>query len=500
MRLFKFILIPIFVCTLAGQVMADNAVDLFAQVSAVTASVSPLDALAISPDGTWLASGGRDNKLRLWHFSGAISPEPRQILTGHTGRITSLAFNGDSSFVASASVDQQVRLWDVASGQLIQAIAHHEDVVTSVVFSPDGRWLATGSRDATIAIHDVQTGQLLASLDTLGRPVWSLAFQPMDETAPDKITLASGGEDGSIWLWGLGNPTSVQRLTGHDGPVMSLAFSADGQRMLSGGMDGLLRLWNMRDLSTFPLMLRGHLAPITAVSFALDDALLLSTSLDGSVRAWDSRTGDNLSAEMGSGLPLTALAVYENQVGLAGTEGKVTVWQLDESALVAPSTPQPRPSTSTLIRLPTQSPPTDISSPRISIPVVGITSAVTQFPIEGTTWAIDPWESLIGHFYGTAWFDQGNTVLGAHSRYPDGTPGLFYGLYGVSVGDVIIVNDKGAELRYVVTEIRSVNYQDLSVVYPTSTSRLTLITCDIPSYDETTGLYDERLVVIAERV
>jgi LPXTG-site transpeptidase (sortase) family protein len=99
---------------------------------------------------------------------------------------------------------------------------------------------------------------------------------------------------------------------------------------------------------------------------------------------------------------------------------------------------------------------------------------------------------------GTAWVDvPGNIALGGHSEYPDGTPGIFNGLYGVNIGDPIYLNVNGSQRRYIVTEKRSVRFDDLSVVYPTTSERLTLITCDIPSYDAGTSFYWERLVVVA---
>jgi LPXTG-site transpeptidase (sortase) family protein len=133
------------------------------------------------------------------------------------------------------------------------------------------------------------------------------------------------------------------------------------------------------------------------------------------------------------------------------------------------------------------------------MPTVNIASGVRVFPLEGTTWAIDPHEQLVGHFEGTAWLtENSNIVLGGHSEMPNGAPGIFARLYNVKVGDPIIVQDgKGDQRKFVVTEIRNVHYTDVSVVMPNGRTQLTLITCDIPSFDASTQTYDERLVVIA---
>lgn len=135
----------------------------------------------------------------------------------------------------------------------------------------------------------------------------------------------------------------------------------------------------------------------------------------------------------------------------------------------------------------------------LSIPSVGIHSKITEFNIVGGTWGIDPWERRIGHLEGTAWAD-GNIALGGHSRMPNGKPGIFAGLNQVQVGDTIKLNDGFGERQYNVTEIKIVPDTDISVVFPTSNERLTLITCDVNSFDEATGYYLQRLVVVAERM
>ena len=88
-------------------------------------------------------------------------------------------------------------------------------------------------------------------------------------------------------------------------------------------------------------------------------------------------------------------------------------------------------------------------------------------------------------------------VLGGHSTYPNGKPGIFAGLYQLNIGDPVIVNADGSEHHYVVTDKLTVHYDDLTVAYPSSDSKLTLITCDIPSFDAKTQFYSQRLVVIA---
>jgi LPXTG-site transpeptidase (sortase) family protein len=135
------------------------------------------------------------------------------------------------------------------------------------------------------------------------------------------------------------------------------------------------------------------------------------------------------------------------------------------------------------------------------IPSLNVVSTIIEFPLDGKGWTIDPWEGAVGHLQGTAWFGEvGNIALGGHSTLPDQTPGVFYLLDHMTIGDTIIVQVGAQEQRYTVTSISSVTPDDLSVLYPTEGERLTLITCDTTSYDDQNEVYLRRTVVIAEQI
>lgn len=137
----------------------------------------------------------------------------------------------------------------------------------------------------------------------------------------------------------------------------------------------------------------------------------------------------------------------------------------------------------------------------LHIPALDVHVDVTTFPLGEQTWDISPWERNAGQLERLGWINiPSNTVIAAHSEYPSGVAGVFNELDTLHVGDVIFVRDGDLQRRYVVFEVRTVDYHDLSVLYPTTTHRLTLITCSIPSYVAAQNLYYERVVVIAYAV
>lgn len=499
-------------------------------------SASPLDAIAWTPDGTRLVGGGRDNLVRLWD---ATTGAQIAMLAGHTGWVTRVAVSPDGSMIASGSQDTTVRLWDAANFTQIAALTHHTGSITGVAFSPDGLLLATTSLDGTIWIGDARTGATLNNLPAYNGAAWGVAF------SPDSRTLAAGSADGAIWLWGLYD-SSLRALRGHTGLVSALDFSDDGTQLISASWDRTARIWEVAGGTELSVW-NNYASPFTGAAFAANGTVITG-GLDGALRLWF----DEAQAAVLSGASaLAGIAVLGDRVAAAGVNGVIEVWQIPPDLTpAAPTIPVTLSPTAALTivqvvsLLPTSAPTVDvralipvftapvlptamIANPlptneaaeetiaaapaqpaaqptasggaSLAIPTVNIFSPIKVFPLDGVSWAIDPWERQVGYLQGTGWVDRGgNIALGGHSEFPDGTPGIFAGLYQLNIGDPILLTVDGVERRYTVRERRVVRYDDLSVVYPTPNERLTLITCDLPSYNEATGEYEDRLVIIAE--
>ena len=150
-----------------------------------------IDDLQFSPDGTRLAVAGA---IGIWIYDVHMGKE-LDLFTGHTSPVRSVCFSPDGMTLASGSRDETIRLWDVATGRHLNTLTEHTDSVDSVCFSPDGMTLASGTRDETIRLWDAITGRHLNTLTGHTDSVGSVCF------SPDGKTLASGTRDGTILLW-----------------------------------------------------------------------------------------------------------------------------------------------------------------------------------------------------------------------------------------------------------------------------------------------------------
>jgi hypothetical protein len=109
---------------------------------------SQINALAFSPDGKLLATGGQDNHVRLWNVATGTL---RVVLSGNTGPVESVSFSPDGKFLAGSSAGGMVRLWSVPSGAPYGSVSTTSNGEVSqippqaVAFAPEGEYLYTSS-------------------------------------------------------------------------------------------------------------------------------------------------------------------------------------------------------------------------------------------------------------------------------------------------------------------------------------------------------------------
>jgi len=290
----------------------------------LTGHTGSVRAVAFSPDGATLASGGQDGTVRLWDpITGQQIGQP---LTGHEGLVIKVAFSPDGATLASASDDGTVRLWDPATGQQIgQPLTGHEGPVIEVAFSPGGATLASAGADGAVRLWDPATGQ------QIGQPLTQLEGS-FEEPAfsPDSGMLASGGFNYPVRLWNLATGELIGQLP--SGPVVAVAFSPDGATLASASFDGT-RLWN---LATGEQIDRLPTGPVFAVTFSPDGATLASAGDSGAVvRLWDTATGQQIGPPLtGHTDVVTKMAFSPDGATLASAsrDGTVRVRNLNTGA------------------------------------------------------------------------------------------------------------------------------------------------------------------------
>ncbi len=204
-----------FVSTDGGRVLQD-----------VTGNPGGTTCAALSPDGSLLATGGVQGDILLWN----VAARSKQPLSGAKGSIRALAFSPDGKTLAALVSDavQPVRLWDTTTGKLLPPPQDSGTVKPRrLVFSPDGKTLAV-ALDTEVWIYDTATYTRRYALQSQDLHADSaMAF------SPDGTLFAAPGRSDLVYVWAVADGKLVAKLPGHRGGAAGLAFSPDGQLLLT---------------------------------------------------------------------------------------------------------------------------------------------------------------------------------------------------------------------------------------------------------------------------
>ncbi len=224
---------------------------------------------------------------------------------GHTAMVQKVLFSRDGKELVSVSADKTIRVWDVATGEPLRVLRTpvgdgNEGMLYAAALSPNGEWLAVGGfgpasdQWGTIYLISLPHRQVARVLKGHNSVIHDVAF------SADGQRLISGSHDNTARVWSVTDGQCEFVLRGHTGDIHGVAFAPDGRRCATASSDDTAAVWNVgpslrngqaasrSDAATISpaTVLRGHRDDVRCVAWRPDGSVLATGSYDHSIRLW----------------------------------------------------------------------------------------------------------------------------------------------------------------------------------------------------------------------
>jgi WD40 repeat protein len=194
-----------------------------------------------------------------------------------SNRVVSVAFSPDGKALASDSIDEAVlRLWNPETGEALRALERKEKRGCGVAYSADGKWLASAGDQ--VYVYEVETGKVRHQLKQQGA-------QAVAWSKDGKLLATASGFEVKVWDAATGEESAKFAARVHPYGYRALAFSPDGRYLAVAELDKV-RLWDVAGRKEVHAFV-GHRGAATSVAFTADGGLLVSGGADGTALVWD---------------------------------------------------------------------------------------------------------------------------------------------------------------------------------------------------------------------
>jgi WD40 repeat protein len=246
----------------------------------ITEYATHLRRVVFSPDGNWIVGADLNCQIHCWEVA---TGQRIHTLTGHPSQISEVNFSESGEIISCCL--EQIRLWHPETGTCLRTIVLNQEGSRVADYRPptltQPELLATGSDNGVIKLWNISTGECM--MNALGKSVsmLTLAVHPMNANQ-----VATGDTNDCIYLWDFTEPTVPPTiLKGHQGMILSVAYSPSGRFLASGSHDRTIKIW---DTITGDCLqtLEGHTDHIAQLVF-VTERRLLSGSYDLTLREWN---------------------------------------------------------------------------------------------------------------------------------------------------------------------------------------------------------------------
>ena len=293
----------------------------------------PVRAVAVTPDGRRLVTGGDDHAIKVWdRASGRLE----RTLNGHLDSVRAVAITPDGRRIISGGTYDVVRVWDLATGQFQHTIAVQGGfrAVYTLAVTPDGKRAVWGGAGSAVQVWDLARGRAERTFKTQDANVRTVAI------TPDGKFAVSSGDGGTVQVWDLETGLAVRAMNSRAGAVPAIAITPDGAHVVAAGHDNTVQVWELQS-GRLERTIWGHAGAVDALAVTPDGRRAVSGGLDRTVRVWDLSGGGEIarwspesSAEADPDPRVAAfcpIPTDPEQFACGGSDGSVSVVRLLEA-------------------------------------------------------------------------------------------------------------------------------------------------------------------------
>lgn len=282
----------------------------------IPGATQPITAITLSTDGAMFAAGSADGSVRAIRVAdGGVV-----YAVAHGAAVQAVALSADGTKLATSGADNQSKLWNATNGApLVAAMPGHTGAVNGLGFTANNEWVVTSSVDGSVRVWDTagKAGQIF-TVPTVALTSVSLAV--------DNKTIVAGGANGNLYVF----TRSIERVfTGHEGAVTAVGFAPNGQLLVTGGADKTARSWNLADGKQV-LAFAGSTDIVTRLAVSNDNTALIAVSQDKNLRQWTLATAAVLGTPIINAAPIRdlGLSADSKRAVITGDDGLVRLFDL----------------------------------------------------------------------------------------------------------------------------------------------------------------------------
>ncbi|ALC40668.1 CG12325 [Drosophila busckii] len=284
-------------------------------IHSLSISEYPISAALFNYTGDWVALASREiGQLLVWEWQSEQYIMKQQ---GHSSEMTCIAYSPDGQYIATGGEDSKVKLWNTQSSFCFVTFVEHTSGVTAVQFSRNKKFLVSSSLDGTVRAFDVIRYRNFRTF-TSPNPA-QFACVAVDYSGD--LVVAGGQDIFDIFLWSVKTGKLLEIISGHEGPVASVAFSpiATSSTLVSGSWDKTVKIWNCLESNSEHETI-DTLSDVTCVAFNPTSDEIAVATLSGNITIFDIKSAAQVTtiegrADLGSGRLETDIVTAKKNAG-----------------------------------------------------------------------------------------------------------------------------------------------------------------------------------------